>query len=240
MVGIIWPNWKVNTPVRKSKQQYNSLTAIKDDICITFNPKSQAQQSVVDLWPRSRVLFLVGVAGSGKTACALALSLIELLKYPTDQRPMLMLSRPVLGLDEDIGHLPGTLEEKIEPWLYTFHDVYTDFSTAKWDKLKQKIHIESCPVGMLRGRNIKSGILIIDEAQDLTPAQVKSALTRIGRGGRVIFCADTDQSCRYHPDNSPLINASNKLDDLDTIATIKFNSTDQVRDPIITEILKRL
>jgi phosphate starvation-inducible PhoH-like protein len=230
-------------PKKNKKIQSNPITAIKDELIVSFAPKNAAQQDCVDLWPRSRILFFTGPAGTGKTHCALALSLLEIINIPpiAAKKPMLMLTRPTIAVDnKKMGFLPGSLEEKIFPWLSPLMDVYGEISFSKFEKLQSLIDLQMTPVEMLRGRTIRNGVLIIDEAQDLSPNEIKCALTRIGKNSKIIFCGDPDQSSLYTRKNSPLLNAATRLDDLDVVSTVKFTEADQCRDQLINDILKRL
>lgn len=229
------------SPRKSKKSQFAPITAIKNELIVSFTPHNESQQLCVDLWARSRIMFLLGEAGTGKSHVAMALSLTEILNMESQRKPMLMMTRPMVTVDdEEFGFLPGTSEEKLLPWLAPLSDVYSEMTFAKWDKLQAAVDLQMVPIGMLRGRTIRNGVCIIDEAQDMSESQLKCALTRIGRNGRLILCGDPDQSSRYAKKNSPLLNAANKLFDLDTVATIKFTPDDQVRDPLVSEILRRL
>jgi predicted ribonuclease YlaK len=161
-----------------------------------FKPRGERQKEAVECWMRSRIVFLLGPSGVGKSAVALALAIQEALK-PESRFKKIWLSRPLVQCDEDIGMLPGTLEDKLGPWLAPFRDCLGSLSTDKWDKLEAAIDVESVPVGMLRGRTIREGSLICDEFQNCTASQVKCALTRLGDYSRIVFCADPDQSDRF-------------------------------------------
>lgn len=146
----------------------------------------------------------------------------------------------MVPVEEEIGHLPGTLEEKFSAWCGPFRDVFGQIATGKWETLLSELDVELVPVGMLRGRTVRNGVLLIDEAQGLSKAQIKTALTRVGYGGRIVLCGDPEQSEFYSPRQSPLLDAAKKLEHLDTVSVIRFEPSDQVRDPLVAEILKSL
>ena len=112
-------------------------------------------------------------------------------------KPRLMLTRPMVGCDEDLGFLPGNVEEKTLPWLLPFKDVLADLTFDSWERMQEAVDVEFIPTGMLRGRTVSHGILIADELQNATASQIKCILTRIGRGGRIIALADPDQSAVF-------------------------------------------
>lgn len=206
---------------------------------VLLHPRSEAQRRAIDLWPRSRVLFLLGPAGTGKTAVALGLALAAVLRAAAP-RLRLLLTRPTVACDEDLGYLPGDLGEKLGPWLAPFRDVLGDLSFAKWDDVRAAADVELVPVGLLRGRTVANGVLVADEAQNMTAAQVKCLLTRVGRNGRLIVCGDPDQSDRFAPGRVPVLDAARRLADLDTVSLVQFTAADVVRDPLVGEILARL
>lgn len=212
----------------------------KNDFSVVFTPRNESQQRVVELWPRSRIMFLVGTSGGGKSHCALSMALLELLRYNPKDKPKLLLSRPLVTVTEKLGFLPGSVDEKLEPWFGAFHDVFGQMSFNKWEELQKTLTVESVALGLLRGRTIRSGVLIVDEAQNITPEQLKCVLTRIGENGRIILTGDPEQSDLYKAYDSPLMDAANKLQHLDTVSVVKFTEKDQVRDPLINEILKVL
>jgi phosphate starvation-inducible PhoH-like protein len=112
----------------------------------------------------------------------------------------------------------------------------------EWSKLVKLLgkRIEAIPTGMLRGRTVRDAVLILDEAQNCSYAQLKCALTRIGSYGRLILTGDADQSDRYRPEESPLMDITRKLSDLDTVSVVRFTHADQQRDELVNAILERL
>lgn len=137
----------------------------------------------------------------------------------------------------------NTLEEKLTPWLGPLADVWSSMSGdedwSKFVKLMGK-RLETVPIGMLRGRTVRDAVLVIDEAQNCSYPQLKCALTRIGEYGRIILNGDADQSDRYRPEESPLMDICRRLSNLDTVSVIRFTHSDQQRDPLVNDILERL
>lgn len=225
------------------KQKSSSLESLSENVSrgplmAVVNPKTPGQRRVVDLWHRSRVLFLIGGAGTGKTHISLALALSDALKKSAKERGKIMLTRPMITVEEPIGYLPGTVDEKVLPWLMPFHDVLGQITFTRWEELQQSVDVESVPLGMLRGRTIRDGVLICDEMQNSSYAQIKCVLTRIGFGSKIVLCGDTDQSDLFNADESPLMDVANRLEHLDTVSVVYFDpKIDQVRDPLVSDIL---
>jgi len=207
---------------------------------LLWTPKGQAQQTAKELWRQSRVMFLLGPAGGGKSHTSMALALSEVFRSQTTK---LLLSRPQITVNEPMGFLPGTLEEKIGAWLGPMYDVWDAMSHGDdWSKLVKFLgkRIETVPVGMLRGRTVRDAVLILDEAQNCTYAQLKCALTRLGEYGRIILTGDADQSDCFRPDESPLMEIAGKLADIDAVSVVRFTHADQQRSPIVNSILERI
>jgi phosphate starvation-inducible PhoH-like protein len=212
----------------------------KNEVDFVWAPRGQAQQIAKELWKQSRIMFLVGPAGGGKSHCAMGLALSEVFRSSTTR---LILSRPQITVGENAGFLPGTLEEKLLPWLGPLHDVWSAMSgDDDWNKLVKHLgkRIETIPVGMLRGRTVRDAVLILDEGQNCSHSQLKCALTRIGEYGRLIITGDADQSDRFRPEESPLMDIARRLGDLDAVTVVRFTHADQQRDPLICDILDRL
>ncbi len=159
------------------------------------------------------------------THAALALALMHKC-YP------LWLCRPAVACDEELGFMPGDLNEKLAPWLAPFHDVLGGISHEPLSKIKA----EAISVGMLRGRTVK-GCLIVDECQNLTKAQLTCILTRLGNGGKIILCGDPDQSDLR---DSRFERMSDQIEDLSGVSRVVFTADQCVRDPLVMQILERI
>ena len=160
--------------------------AVRKQPEVVFTPKNDAQRKMQELWQSSRIIFAIGSAGSGKSHAALALAL-------TDRKGPLWLCRPAIACGEELGFLPGTLDEKLLPWMAPFADVLASMSFDKLDKVIDHVNVEALSVGMLRGRTV-NGVLIVDEAQNLSKNQLVCVLTRLGLFGKIVICGDPDQS----------------------------------------------
>lgn len=205
-----------------------------------YKAKSPGQEEAEELWKQSRILFLMGPAGVGKTTAALGIALKEIFR---NDKLKLILSRPAVDCEEQLGFLPGDLNEKLDAWMGPFRDVFDSLSGSDWAGLQHQLvnRMEVVSVGMFRGRTVRNGILILDEAQNCSYSQLKCILTRIGENGRIIICGDPEQSDRFPKQHSPLVYVANKLTNVDAVSKVYFDvETDQVRDPLVNEILERL
>lgn len=208
------------------------------DLKIQWSPRGQAQQLAKELWRKSNVLIFNGAAGTGKTSTALGLALSEIQRTGNK----LLLSRPMVFCEEATGFLPGDLTAKVGAWLGPFKDVYGEMAgEGDWDKLLSTLgqSVEFVPVGMMRGRTIR-GVLVVDEAQGLSYAQLKCILTRIGDGGKIVLCGDPAQSDRFSEDTSPLMDVCRRLQGIDEIAVVNFTQADQQRSELVNKVLDRL
>lgn len=208
------------------------------DLNFHWSPRGPAQQTAKELWRRSQIMMLVGGAGCGKTCTALGLALNEIART----NGKLILTRPMVFCEEATGFLPGDINQKLGPWLGPFHDVYSSLSDdADWQKLVTALdkRLEIIPVGMMRGRTVR-GVMIVDEAQGLSYAQLTCILTRIGDGGRIILCGDPAQSDKFSAQESPLMDMCRRLEDLDTVSVVRFGHADQQRSQLVNDILERI
>jgi phosphate starvation-inducible PhoH-like protein len=208
------------------------------DLKIQWSPRGPAQQLAKELWRKSSVMIFNGPAGTGKTSAALGLALSEIQRTGAK----LLLSRPMVFCEEQTGFLPGDLNAKVGAWLGPFQDVYGEMAgEGDWQKFLATLgtNIEFVPVGMMRGRTIR-GVLIVDEAQGLSYAQLTCILTRVGDGGRIILCGDPQQSDRFSASSSPLSDVCRRLQGLDEVSVIHFTAADQQRSELVNKVLERL
>ena len=174
-----------------------------------------------------------GPAGSGKTMLACHVALEHVSRF---QRPRIVLTRPIVTADEDMGYLPGDMDQKMEPWTRPMYDIFEQSMThAQMDRC---ISIE--PLGYMRGRTFTDTLIIADEMQNSTPNQMKMLLTRIGEGTKLIVTGDLEQS-DLGKDNG-LENLIYKMQciDLEYITHVEMGDADIVRHPAVKEILKVL
>ena len=197
-------------------------------------PKTAGQcKYVLALRSNKPIIVGTGPAGSGKTmlACQVALDHVA-----TFQRPKIVITRPIVAADEDMGYLPGDMEQKMQPWTRPMYDIFEQSMThAQMDRC---ISIE--PLGYMRGRTFTDTLIIADEMQNSTPNQMKMLLTRIGEGTKLIVTGDLEQS-DLGEDNG-LRNLIYKMQclDLEYITHIEMGNDDIVRHPAVNEVLKVL
>lgn len=183
------------------------------------------------------MVFAVGPAGTGKTmmACCAAIH-----GYNDKIYKKIVMTRPVVSVEEDIGYLPGTLEEKMDPWTRPIMDIFTEYYTQNDIQymIKEKI-IEICPLAYMRGRTFKDAFIIADEMQNSTPTQMKMLLTRIGEGSKMIITGDLNQHDRKYEKNG-LKDICERLKGKHhaRIEYIQFEFKDIERSPIVRDILE--
>lgn len=212
-----------------------------------LKPRNPAQKHYMATLenPDSTIIFATGPAGTGKTILACHLGV---RKLQAGEIQKLILTRPAVSVEEQHGFLPGTLEEKMEPWLRPVYDVfYQYFSPQKLQKLIQQQTIEICPLAYMRGRTFENAWIIADEAQNMTPNQMLMLLTRIGNHSKMIITGDprqhdrgfeanglTDFLERYEKNQRQLAILGTSFDD---VSIVKFEHKDVERHPVIRKIL---
>jgi phosphate starvation-inducible PhoH-like protein len=174
-----------------------------------------------------------GPAGSGKTLLACQVALEHVSKF---QRPNIVLTRPIVTVDEDMGYLPGDMDQKMEPWTKTMYDSFGQFFNR--NQMDRFITVE--PLGYMRGRTFNNTLIIADEMQNATPNQVKMLLTRVGEGTKLIITGDLEQS-DLGPENG-LRDLVYKMQcqDLEYIRHVEMGDEDIVRHPAVKEVLSIL
>lgn len=203
--------------------------------------KTEAQGQLISAISSKDITFVNGPAGTGKTYVSATLALEALLSNKINK---IMITRPMQACDEDMGHLPGEIEDKYAPWVRPVLDVFREHMTegALGYALKMK-KIEFCPLQFMRGSSFKNTWAILDEAQNVTPKQMKMFLTRIGEGSKLIIDGDVNQSDLmdgrgvYHL--SGLEDAISKLKGVPEIGMVTFTRDDIVRHGLVRKILDR-
>ena len=212
----------------------------KDIICRTINgkpvkPKTLGQKQYVDLIREKMIVFGVGPAGTGKTYLAMAMA-IQAFKSGDVGR--IILTRPAIEAGEKLGFLPGDLQSKIDPYLRPLYDaLYQIMGAESYLHNSEKGLIEVAPLAYMRGRTLDNAFIILDEAQNTTPAQMKMFLTRIGFGSKVIVTGDQSQKDLPAGAVSGLDVALRVLKKIDDIGVCYLTSTDVVRHPLVQEIV---
>lgn len=203
-----------------------------------LKPLTRNQEIYFKAVETSTVTICVGPAGTGKTymACGIA---AEMLKDGRIDR--IVLARPLLACDEELGFLKGGLEEKVGPYVVPMLDAFDNFFTSR--ELVRHVEqetIEVCPLAIMRGRTFRRAVVILDEAQNATFGQLRMFLTRFGEGTRVVVCGDATQSDLPPRHGSPLVNVIDRLWGHPDIAVVRLTRDDVVRHGLIQWIDERL
>ena len=197
--------------------------------------RSANQQLLVDAYDENDLLFAVGPAGSGKTYTAIALA-VRALKNREVKR--IILSRPAVEAGEKLGFLPGVMKEKIDPFLQPLYDALQDMIPgSKLNEYMERGVIQIAPLAFMRGRTLADAIVILDEAQNTTTAQLKMFLTRLGVHGKMIITGDLTQIDLPSSQKSGLKDAIERLRDIKGIAMVEFNQKDIVRHHLVKRIV---
>ena len=197
--------------------------------------RSANQQLLVDAYDENDLLFAIGPAGSGKTYTAIALA-VRALKNREVKR--IILSRPAVEAGEKLGFLPGDMKEKIDPYLQPLYDALQDMIPgAKLNEYMERGVIQIAPLAFMRGRTLADAIVILDEAQNTTTAQLKMFLTRLGVHGKMIVTGDLTQIDLPASQKSGLKDAIERLKNIRGIAMVEFTQKDIVRHHLVQRIV---
>ena len=213
----------------------------KDLICHTISgkpikPKTIGQKTYVDLIRKKMIVFGVGPAGTGKTYLAMAMGITA---FKNDEVSKIILTRPAIEAGEKLGFLPGDLQSKVDPYLRPLYDaLYQIMGPEAYIKNTEKGLIEVAPLAYMRGRTLENAFIILDEAQNTTPAQMKMFLTRIGFGSKVVITGDQTQKDLPLGQKSGLDVALKVLGKIDDIGFSYLTSQDVVRHPLVQKIVK--
>ncbi|MBA3056297.1 MAG: PhoH family protein [Sphingomonadales bacterium] len=203
----------------------------------TIVPRSAAQIEYMRALAREDVIFALGPAGTGKTYVAVAQAVSQLMSGSVQR---LILSRPAVEAGERLGFLPGDMKEKVDPYLRPLYDaLYDCMPPEQVERRLANGEIEVAPIAFMRGRTLADAFVILDEAQNTTPAQMKMFLTRFGQNSRMVVCGDPRQVDIPGGDAmSGLADAVKRLEGVDGIAVSRFTSADVVRHPIVGRIVE--
>ena len=213
----------------------------KDVICHTIQgkavkPKTLGQQKYVDAIKNKMITFGVGPAGTGKTYLAMAMAITA---FRNDEVGRIILTRPAIEAGEKLGFLPGDLQSKVDPYLRPLYDaLYQIMGPESFAKNMEKGLIEVAPLAYMRGRTLDNAFIILDEAQNTTPAQMKMFLTRIGFGSKVIITGDSSQKDLPSGQKSGLEMALQVLKKVEGISICQLTSKDVVRHPLVQKIVQ--
>ncbi len=212
-----------------------------DVICHTIggkpvSPKTYGQKEYVDAIRSHMITFGIGPAGTGKTYLAMAMAITA---FRNEEVSRIIMTRPAIEAGEKLGFLPGDLQSKVDPYLRPLYDaLYQIMGPDSYAKNAEKGAIEVAPLAYMRGRTLDNAFIILDEAQNTTPAQMKMFLTRIGFGSRVIITGDLTQKDLPFDSRSGLEVAVDVLRSIDDIAFCTLTSKDVVRHPLVQKIVQ--
>ena len=210
--------------------------AIKTSSSRAVRPRSPAQAAYLEMMRRCPLVFGIGPAGTGKTYLAAAFAAHMLHEKRVER---LILSRPALEAGERLGFLPGTLQEKIDPYLRPLYDALYDLlDQERVDKMIERNVIEVAPLAFMRGRTLNDAFIIMDEAQNTTSEQMKMFLTRLGNNAKAIITGDVTQIDLPNPRRSGLLEAMEILKGVDGIRFIHFEDGDVVRHHLVQRIIR--
>ncbi len=213
----------------------------KELICHTvtgkpIKPKTLGQKEYVDAIRGNMVVFGLGPAGTGKTYLAMAMAITA---FKNQEVERIILTRPAIEAGEKLGFLPGDLQSKVDPYLRPLYDaLYQIMGAESFARNMEKGAIEVAPLAYMRGRTLDNAYIILDEAQNTTPAQMKMFLTRIGFGSKVVVTGDASQKDLAPGTQSGLDVAVRVLKGIEGIALCKLSSKDVVRHPLVQKIVQ--
>ncbi len=202
----------------------------------SIKAKTLHQRRYVHCIEKNDITFCIGPAGTGKTFLAAVLAVQYLL---SNQVEKIILTRPAVEAGEKLGFLPGDLQQKVDPFLRPLYDALYEFIEAeKIPDLMERGKIEVAPLAYMRGRTLNNAFVIVDEAQNTTPAQLKMVLTRLGRGSKMVVTGDITQTDLPSYQESGLSVASKILGSVEGIAFCHFSKADVVRHPLVQRIVE--
>ena len=216
-------------------------TMINSCICITskgrpVKPKTLGQEKYVDAIKNETIVFGIGPAGTGKTYLAVAMAVNA---FRAKEVNRIILTRPAVEAGEKLGFLPGDLQQKVDPYLRPLYDALFDMLGAEnFQRYQERGNIEVAPLAYMRGRTLDDSFIILDEAQNTTPEQMKMFLTRLGFNSKMVVTGDITQIDLPDGKHSGLVEASKILKDVEDVKTIRFSEKDVVRHKLVQDIIK--
>ncbi len=202
----------------------------------TIVPRSKTQAEYMEALNRDEMIFALGPAGTGKTYVAVAQAVQQLIGGSVDR---LILSRPAVEAGERLGFLPGDMKDKVDPYLRPLYDALYDM--LPMEQVERRLasgEIEIAPIAFMRGRTLSDAFIILDEAQNTTPQQMKMFLTRFGMRSRMVICGDPHQTDLPPGVKSGLNDAVEKLEGIAKLSMIRFGAGDVVRHPLVGKIVE--
>ena len=222
-----------------SEDRLAAMTA--DCICITsrgkpVKPKTLGQKNYIEAIKNNTIVFGVGPAGTGKTYLAVAMAVNS---FRSKEVNRIILTRPAVEAGEKLGFLPGDLQSKVDPYLRPLYDALFDMLGAEnYNRYQERGNIEVAPLAYMRGRTLDDSFIILDEAQNTTPEQMKMFLTRLGFNSKIVVTGDITQIDLPDGKRSGLVDVIKILKNVDDIKTVFFNEKDVVRHRLVQDIIK--
>ena len=218
-----------------------SSDRLPDDVVVysmsgrPIKARTANQQKLIDAYKQNDMVFAVGPAGTGKTYLSIALA-VKALKEK--QAKKIILSRPAVEAGEKLGFLPGDMKDKIDPYLQPLYDALEDMlPQVKLQDMMEKNIIQIAPLAFMRGRTLNDAVVILDEAQNTTPAQIRMFLTRMGWNTKMVITGDMTQIDLPHSQKSGLIEALHILNNVEGIGVVNLDRSDIVRHKLVTRIV---
>ena len=231
----------LNYMINSTNKELDEVGNIYDDcICLTINgrpvkPKTLGQKKYIDMIRNNTIVFGIGPAGTGKTYLAMAMAITA---FKNNEVNRIIMTRPAIEAGEKLGFLPGDLQQKVDPYLRPLYDALFEIMGADaFARNMEKGLLEVAPLAYMRGRTLDNAFIILDEAQNTTPEQMKMFLTRIGYGSKAVITGDITQIDLAEGKRSGLMEAVKILKDVDDIGIITLSNKDVVRHPLVQKII---
>ena len=239
LIQLVSRGADVDLLLQQSRAGLAPEAQLPDEILLTYRgralrPKTAGQRRYVEAVRSNTLTFALGPAGTGKTYLAMAMAVAALKRHEVGR---IVLCRPVVEAGESLGYLPGTLQEKLDPYVRPLYDALFDMTDMeKGNALIEQGIIEIAPLAYMRGRTLNDAFVILDEAQNTTPEQMKMFLTRLGFRSRFVVTGDSSQRDLNGP--SGLITARRALEGTEDIAFVELGKADIVRHPLVARIVE--
>ncbi|WP_374058607.1 PhoH family protein [Alkalibacter rhizosphaerae] len=223
------------------KGEEANLEELNDILCYTVRgkkimPKTLGQKNYIKAMEKDQIVFGIGPAGTGKTYLAMAMAIKA---FKREEVSRIVLTRPAVEAGESLGFLPGDLQDKVDPYLRPLYDALYDILGGEaFQRYKEKGMIEVAPLAYMRGRTLDDSFIILDEAQNTTPEQMKMFLTRLGFGSKAVVTGDITQIDLPGGKSSGLIKVMDILHDVDGISFVKLTQRDVVRHRLVQQIIQ--
>ncbi len=240
--GEIIDEQKINYYISELKEKsVEEIQEINNDfICMTISgrpvkPKTLGQKKYTDKIKNNTIVFGVGPAGTGKTYLAMAMAVTA---FKNNDVNRIILTRPAIEAGENLGFLPGDMQQKVDPYLRPLYDaLYEIMGADQFQKNIEKGAIEVAPLAYMRGRTLDNSFIVLDEAQNTTPEQMKMFLTRIGFGSKAVITGDITQIDLPSGKRSGLIESAKILQGIEDIEIVTLTNKDVVRHPLVQKII---